>query len=253
MVQQSKITIEGVNFYYQNKQVIYDFNLEIAANEILSILGPAKSGITTLLRTLNRLSDLAPDARWEGKILLDGKNIFDHDVNLTELRRKVGMVFDVPTPLPMSIFDNVAYGPRLYGKKSKVSLRETVESALRMAALWDDVKERLNAPALSLSGGQQQRLCIARVLALEPEVILLDRPCSGLDPISTGKIEESLSQLKEQFTIVLAPHNVQQAARVSDRVAFLLMGSLIEEGSTSEVFSSPRDQRTNDYITGRFG
>ena len=253
MVQQSKISIKNVNFYYQNKQAVYGFNLEIAANEILSLLGPAKSGITTLLRTLNRLSDLIPDARMEGEILLDGKNIFDHDVNPTELRRRVGMVFDVPTPLPMSIFDNVAYGPRLNGKKSKISLLEAAESALRMAALWDDVKERLNAPALSLSGGQQQRLCIARVLALKQEVILLDRPCSGLDPISTGKIEDSLQQLKEQYTIVIAPHNVQQAARISDRVAFMLSGRLIEEGLNSDVFLSPKDQRTSDYITGRFG
>jgi len=189
----------------------------------------------------------------EGEILLDGQTICGPDVNVTKLCRRVGMVFDVPTPLPMSVFDNVAYGLRLGGKRGRRSIRERVEQALRMAALWDDVKNRLDMQAMMLSGGQQQRLCIARVLALKPEVILLDRPCSGLDPISTGRIEESLSQLKEQFTIVLAPHNVQQAARVSDRVAFMLMGSLIEEGPSDEIFSSPKDQRTSDYITGRFG
>jgi phosphate transport system ATP-binding protein len=189
----------------------------------------------------------------EGEILLDGKSIYDPDINVPDLCRRVGMVFDVPTPLPMSVFNNVAYGPRLGGKIAKAVIAKRVEQALRTAALWDDVKDRLDMPAMSLSGGQQQRLCIARVLALKPEVILLDRPCSGLDPISTSKIEESLIQLKEQLTIVIAPHNVQQAARISDRVAFMLMGCLIEEGSSSEIFSSPKDQRTSDYITGRFG
>jgi len=253
MIQQSKIVIRNVNFYFQNKRVIHDLNLEISANGILSILGPANSGITTLLRTLNRLCDLTPEARMEGEVLLDGKSVYDPDVNVSELCRKVGMVFDVPAPLPMSVYDNVAYGPRLSGAKNKRAIREIVEQAFRMAALWDDVKDRLHMPAMMLSGGQQQRLCIARVLALEPEVILLDRPCSGLDPISTGKIEDSLVRLKEQFTIVIAPHNVQQAARISDRVAFMLMGSLIEEGPNADFFSNPKDQRTSDYITGRFG
>lgn len=253
MIQQSKIVIKGLNFYFQKKQVIHELNLEIPAHEILSIFGPANSGITTLLRSLNRLSDLTPGARMEGEILLDGKSIYAQDVNITELRRKVGMVFDVPTPLPMSIFDNVAYGPRLGSKKNKKSIMETVEQALCMAALWDDVKDRLNMPAMRLSGGQQQRLCIARALALKPEVILLDRPCTGLDPVSTAKIEESLRNLKEQFTIVIAPHNVQQAGRISDRVAFMLMGNLIEEGITTEVFENPKNQQTSDYITGRFG
>jgi phosphate transport system ATP-binding protein len=253
MIQQSKIVIKDLNFFYQKKQVIRDFSLEIPGNEILAVFGPANSGTTTFLRTLNRLCDLIPGARMEGEILLDGKNIFDPDISVTDLRRKVGMVFDVPTPLPMSIFDNIAYGPRLGGKKTKASLTEGVEKALRMAALWDEVKDRLNTPALRLSGGQQQRLCIARVLALEPEVILLDRPCSALDPVSTAKIEESLKQLKEQFTIIIAPHNVQQAGRVADRVAFMLMGSLIEQGVTGDVFENPQDKRTSDYITGRFG
>ncbi|WP_313181722.1 phosphate ABC transporter ATP-binding protein [Lacrimispora sp.] len=253
MTQKSKIEIKGLNFYYQQKQVIKELNLEIPKNRIMSVFGPANSGITTLLRTLNRLSDLTVGARHEGEILLDGKNIFDPDVNVTELRRRVGMVFDVPTPLPMSIFDNVALGPRMGGMKTKADVAEEVEKALRMSALWDDVKDRLDTPAARLSGGQQQRLCIARVLALEPEVILLDRPCSALDPISTAKIEESLIQLKEQYTIIIAPHTVQQAGRIADRVAFMLMGDLIEQGYTQEVFSFPKDNRTNDYLTGRFG
>ena len=253
MIQQSKIAINGLNFFYHKKQVIRDFNLEIPANEILAVFGPANSGTTSLLRTLNRLCDLIPGSRMEGEILLDGKNINDPDVSVTDLRRRVGMVFDVPTPLPMSIFDNIAYGPRLRGNKTKAALEEGVENALNMAALWDDVKDRLHTPALRLSGGQQQRLCIARVLALEPEVILLDRPCSALDPVSTAKIEESLRQLKKQFTIVIAPHNVQQAGRISDRAAFMLMGSLVEHGVTAEVLANPKDKRTSDYITGRFG
>jgi phosphate transport system ATP-binding protein len=253
MIQQSKIVIKGLNFYYQQKQVIQELNLEIPKNEIMAVFGPANSGITTLLRTLNRLCDLTWGTRQEGEILLDGKNIFDPDINVTELRRRVGMVFDVPTPLPMSIFDNVALGPNMGGMKNKVDLAEKVEKALRMSALWDEVKDRLDTPAARLSGGQQQRLCIARVLALEPEVILLDRPCSALDPISTAKIEESLRQLREQFTIIIAPHTVQQAGRIADRVAFMLMGNLIEQGVTQEVFSFPMDKRTNDYLTGRFG
>ena len=250
---QPKIVISKFNFFYQKKQVIRDLNLDIRSNEILAVFGPASSGTTTLLRALNRLCDLIPGTHMDGQILLDGKNIFAPDVSVTELRRKVGMVFDVPTPLPISIFENIAYGPRLSGNKSKDSLTVIVEKALRMAALWDEVKDRLHTPAMRLSGGQQQRLCIARVLALEPDVILLDRPCSALDPISTAKIEESLKQLKEQYTIIIAPHNVQQAGRIADRVAFLLMGNLIEQGITGEVFKNPKDQRTSDYITGRFG
>ena len=248
-----KIELRNLNVYYNDKQAIYDLNLDIRANEILSFIGPANSGITTILRSLNRLRELTPKSRMEGEILLDGQNVYDPGVSVTGLRRRVGMVFDVPTPLPMSIFDNIAYGPRMGGQKSKSALMETVEASLRMAALWDETKNRLKMPAASLSGGQQQRLCIARVLALKPEVILLDRPCSGLDPISTAKIEDSLVQLKKQFTIVLAPHNVQQAGRVSDRVAFLLMGHLIEEGRNASFFENPEDPRTNDYITGRFG
>jgi len=202
---------------------------------------------------LNRMTDLTPGGYMEGEILLDGKNIRSPDINISELRRKVSMVFEVPTPLPMSIFDNVAYGPRLSGVKNRVLLEHTVEESLQMAVLWDEVKDRLHNSAMRLSGGQQQRLCLARILALHPEVILLDRPCSGLDPVSTSKIEESLRHLKEKFTIVIVPHNVQQAGRVSDRAAFLLMGDLIEVGLTAEVFANPKDKRTSDYITGRFG
>ena len=248
-----KIAIRNLNCFFGIKQVIYDLNLEIRANEILSVFGPANSGITTLLRTLNRLNDLISGFRLEGEVLVDGESIFGPGFNVTELRRRVGMVFDVPIPLPVSIFDNITYGPRLIGKKSKGDLSEIVEQSLQMAALWEDVKDRLKAPASSLSGGQQQRLCIARILALKPEVILLDRPCSGLDPISTAKIEESLVHLKERFTIIIAPHNVQQAGRISDQAAFMLMGRLIEEGRKTEVFSNPKNQKTSDYITGRFG
>jgi phosphate transport system ATP-binding protein len=249
-----KIKVCGLNFFYNEKQVIFGLDLSVPPNKIFSVIGPANSGVTTLLRAMNRLSDLTDGARAEGEILLDAQNVFSPDVSVTELRRKVGMVFDVPTPLPMSIFDNVAYGARLgKKKKSRGEIFEIAERALNQAALWDDVKDRLKLPAMSLSGGQQQRLCIARVLALEPEVILLDRPCSGLDPISTAKIEDSLIELKKRFTIVISPHNIQQAGRVSDRVAFMLMGRLIEEGAGTEVFSTPKKKETHDYITGRFG
>jgi phosphate transport system ATP-binding protein len=253
MIDQTKISIKNLNFYYNKNEVIKALSLEVKANEILSVFGPANSGTTTLLRTMNRMTDLISGARMEGEVFLDGKNIHSTDVNITELRRKVGMVFEIPTPLPMSIFDNIAYGPRLGGIKNKASLAEIVEQSLQMAVLWDEVKDRLHSSGMRLSGGQQQRLCIARILALHPEVILLDRPCSGLDPVSTSKIEESLRQLKEKFTIIIVPHNVQQAGRVADRVAFLLMGNLIEVGATAEVFENPKDKRTSDYITGRFG
>ena len=251
--EQDKISVKNLNFYYGKTEVLKDLSIKVKANEILSVFGPANSGTTTLLRTMNRMTDLVFGSRIEGEILLDSKNIHSPDVSVTELRRKVGMVFEVPAPLPMSIFNNIAYGPRLNDIKNKASLEEIVEKSLRMAVLWDEVKDRLHASGMSLSGGQQQRLCIARVLALNPEVVLLDRPCSGLDPVSTAKIEESLRRLKEQYTIVVVPHNVQQAGRVADRVAFLLMGNLIEVGNTTEVFANPKDKRTSDYITGRFG
>jgi len=248
-----KFSVKNLNFFFGAKQAIGGLSLDIRANEILSVFGPANSGITTLLRTLNRMCDLTPGIRIEGEVLLDGENIFAPGVNVTELRRRVGMVFDVPSPLPVSIFDNIAFGPRLKKNRAAGDIAAIVEEALRLAVLWDDVKDRLKKPAASLSGGQQQRLCIARVLALNPEVILLDRPCSGLDPISTSKIEESLVQLRERYTIVIAPHNVQQAGRISDHAAFMLMGQLIEDGEKTVIFSSPKDRRTDDYIMGRFG
>jgi len=253
LTQNPKIVIKKLNFFYHNNQALKDLSLEIPANEIMALFGPANSGTTTLLRSLNRLYDPNAKVHLTGEVLLDGQSIYAPGVSITELRRKVGMVFEVPTPLPLSIFDNIAYGPRLSGLKTKASLGEIVENTLKMAVLWDEVKDRLNTSAMRLSGGQQQRLCIARVLALEPEVILLDRPCSGLDPISTAKIEESLRQLRERFTVVIVPHNVQEAGRVGDRAAFLLMGTLIEEGTVADVFAHPKDKRTSDYITGRFG
>lgn len=248
-----KVAINNLDFFYKTKQVIFDLNLKIYSNRILAVFGPSNSGITTMLRSLNRLVELNPDAHMTGDILIDGKSIYADDVSITQLRRRVGMVFDVPTPLPLSIFDNVAYGLKMSGVKRRAKQHDAVETALRKAALWDEVKDRLQTPAMSLSGGQQQRLCIARVLALQPEIILLDRPCSGLDPISTARIEESLLQLKEQFTIVIAPHNVQQASRISDRAAFILSGHLIEEGDNEQIFMNPQVQRTEDYISGRFG
>lgn len=252
MSQENKILIRDFNFYYDSFQALKSINLTIRPNEIFSIFGPARSGKTTLLKSLNRLTDLIYGARHTGTILLDDKDIYDPKLSLTQLRRRVGIVFDLPTPLPMSIFDNVAYGPKLSGKTKK-GLNEIVEKALLSGALWEEVKDRLHTSALRLSGGQQQRLCIARILALEPEVLLLDEPCSGLDPISTASIEETLSQLKKEYTILLVPHNIQQASRVSDRAGFFLNGELIEEGPVYQIFTKPRKKRTEDYVTGRFG
>ena len=248
-----KVRIRDLYFSYQGKEVIHGLSLDIHAQEITAIIGPANSGITTLLRCLNRLYQLNPKTSLQGEILIDGQDIHGKEVDINELRRKVGIVFDVPTSLPLSIYDNVAYGPRVQGEKDKNVLDEIVEKTLKEAVLWEAVKDRLNSPAQSLSGGQQQRLSIARVLALQPQIIMLDRPCSGLDPVSTLQIEESLIKLKEEYTIIIAPHNNQQASRISDRLVFMLMGSLIEEGITEKVFSAPTDKRTNDYITGRFG
>ncbi len=253
MDNRAKINIKNLNFYYHDHQAIKDVSLDIKYNEIYAIFGPANSGTTTILKAINRMCDLIPGTRTEGEILLDGKDIRSPDFNITELRRRVGIVFEEPVPLPMSIFDNIAYGPRMSGIKNKVVLAERVENSLRMAVLWDEVKDKLHSPALRLSGGQQQRLCIARILALEPEVIMLDRPCAALDPISTFQIEESLKLLKERFTIIIVPHNIQQAARVADRAGFMLMGTLVEEGDTDQMFVNPREQKTSDYITGRFG
>jgi phosphate transport system ATP-binding protein len=253
MSQGSKIVIKDFNFYYDSVQALRKINVDIQPNQIFTIFGPARSGKTTLLKCLNRLTDLFFGSSHTGTILLDGMNIYDPKISLTRLRRRVGMVFDLPIPLPMSIFDNVAYGPRLNRIIQGRHLTETVEKALRSAVLWDEVKDRLHTSAIRLSGGQQQRLCIARILALEPEVLLLDEPCSGLDPISTASIEETLAKLKENYTIILVPHNIQQASRMADRAGFFLNGELVEEGPVYQIFTKPRDKRTEDYVTGRFG
>jgi len=253
MSQRSKIIIKDFNFFYHSLQALRNVTLTIKPKEIFAVFGPARSGKTTLLKSLNRLTDLIFGARHTGTILLDGIDIYDPKLNLTQLRRRIGMVFDLPTPLPMSIFDNVAYGPKLSGTTQRRRLIEIVEKALRSAVLWEEVKDRLHTSALRLSGGQQQRLCIARILALEPEVLLLDEPCSGLDPISTANIEETLRQLKKDYTIILVPHNIQQASRVADRAGFFLNGELVEEGTAYQIFTRPRDKRTEDYVTGKFG
>lgn len=253
MSKEKKIIIKDFSFYYGSLQALRNINLDIPLNEIFAIFGPARSGKTTLLKSLNRLTDLIFGSRHTGTILLDGKDIFDPRQNLTQLRRRVGFVFDLPTPLPLSIFENVAYGLKLSGKKQKPFLNENVEKALRSAALWEEVKDRLHTSALRLSGGQQQRLCLARTLVLEPEVLLLDEPCSGLDPISTSSIEETLIQLKKEYTIILVPHNIQQASRVADRAGFFLNNELLEEGPVYKIFTKPGDKRTEDYVTGRFG
>lgn len=250
---EAKLVLNDVSFYYGDQPALKRINLRIYANEILAIFGPAMSGKSTLLRILNRLSDLATEGRLEGEVLLDGKSIHDPDVSVTQLRTRVGIVFAVPVPLPLSIWENVTYGPLLGGRGSRSNLDELVEASLKAAALWEEVKDRLNERATALSGGQQQRLCLARVLALEPEVILLDEPCSGLDPISTMKVEEALVALKEKHCIVIVPHNVQQASRIGDKAAFLLMGELVEYGAGEQIFTRPKDPRTDDYITGRFG
>jgi phosphate transport system ATP-binding protein len=253
MAQGNKIVIKDFSFYYDSFQALRNINLDIRAKEIFAVFGPARSGKTTLLKSLNRLADLVFGASHTGTIFLDGTDTYDPKVNITQLRRRIGMVFDLPTPLPVSIFDNVAYGPKLSRFVQKKRLTEIVEKALRSAVLWEEVKDRLHTSALRLSGGQQQRLCLARVLALEPEVLLLDEPCSGLDPISTASIEETLIQLKNNYTIVLVPHNIQQATRVADRAAFFLDSELIEEGTVYQIFTKPVDKRTEDYVTGRFG
>ncbi len=253
MPEKVKIVLDHFHFYYGAAAALKDVNLQIPPRQIFAFLGPARSGKTTLLKSLNRLTDLIFGTNHTGHIFLDQQEIYDSQISLPELRRRVGMVFDLPTPLPRSVFENVAYGPRLKGIGQRRRLEEIVEKALRAAVLWEEVKDRLSSSALRLSGGQQQRLCIARVLALEPEVIMLDEPCSGLDPISTASIERSLSELKEKYTILLVPHNIQQASRVADRVSFFLSGELVEEGPVDQIFTRPRDKRTEDYIEGKFG
>jgi len=250
----AKVSIEAFSFFFPGGQAaLRDITLAIACNRILGIVGPSSSGKSTLLRCLNRMSDFVHGTSHEGRILLDGEDIHGPQVEPPDLRRRIGMVFDTPVPLPRSIYDNIAYGPRLHGVRQRSRLDELVESSLKAAILWDEVKDRLGSSALRLSGGQQQRLCIARTIALDPEVILLDEPCSGLDPISTLKIEEALSELKERYTIVLVTNNTKQAARVSDEVAYFLMGELVEHGPAQQIFTVPRDRRTDDYISGRFG
>jgi len=253
MPQEYKIVIQEFSFYCHSLQALQNIHLQIRSNEIFAIFGPARSGKTTLLKSLNRLTDLIPGARHTGNILIDGKDIYDPKLSLTQLRRRIGMVFDLPTALPMSIFDNVAYGPKLSGLTQEKRWDEVVEKALQSAVLWEEVKDRLHTSALRLSGGQQQRLCIARILALEPEVLLLDEPCSGLDPISTANIEQTLIQLKKNYTIIIVPHNIQQASRVADRAGFFLNGELVEEGTAYQIFTGPKNKRTEDYVTGRFG
>jgi len=248
----AKIEVKGLNVYYSGVPAVKDLSLQVEQNEILGIIGPANSGKSSFLKTLNRLNELNPLAQITGSILLDGEDIFAK-VDPQLLRKRVGIVFALPLPLPMTIFDNISYGPRMHGVKEKDKLAELVEKSLKAAALWDEVKDRLDTPAHKLSGGQQQRLCIARTLAVEPEVILYDEPCSGLDPISTAKVEEAMRTLKKDYTQVLVTNNVKQAARVSDRTAFFLMGELIEIGETRQIFTTPKDKRTDDYLTGRFG
>ena len=249
-----KMQVKNLNFYYEKNQVLKNVNLIVKSNAVTAIIGPSGCGKSTFIRTLNRMNDVISGTKIEGDILFNHKNIYAEDVDVVEIRRKIGMVFQKPNPFPKSIFENVAYGLRINGfVKGKNELRERVENSLQAAALWEEVKDRLNTPALDLSGGQQQRLCIARALAIKPEVILFDEPCSALDPIATAKIEELIQRLKEKYTIVIVTHNMQQAARVSDLTAFLMLGELIEFDKTEKIFTNPSQKITEDYITGRFG
>ncbi len=249
----SKISVENLNLHYGENHALKDVNMEIADHAITAFIGPSGCGKSTFLRCLNRMNDLVDGCRVEGKVILDGEDIYDKRVDTTLLRKKVGMVFQQPNPFPMSIYDNIAYGPRLHGIKNKKELDEIVERSLQGAAIFEEVKDRLHKSALGLSGGQHQRLCIARALAVSPEVLLMDEPTSALDPISTLKIEELMETLKKKYTVVIVTHNMQQAARVSDDTAFFLVGEVIEKNATSEIFARPQDKRTEDYITGRFG
>ena len=247
------ISVQNLNLWYGSNQALYDVSMELPENQITAFIGPSGCGKSTFLKTLNRMNDLVDGVRIQGKIFYDGQDIYAPQVDTTWLRKEIGMVFQKPNPFPMSIYDNIAYGPRLQGIRAKVKLDEIVETSLRGAAIWDEVKDRLNKSALGLSGGQQQRLCIARALAVEPKVLLMDEPTSALDPISTSKIEELASELKKNYTIIMVTHNMQQAARISDKTAFFLLGKMIEFDSTEQLFSMPKDNRTEDYITGRFG
>ena len=246
-------TVHDLNLWYGPTQAMHHVDMDIPEQSITALIGPSGCGKSTFLKTLDRMNDLVPGVRIEGTVEYDGKNIFAPDVDVNELRRQVGMVFQKPNPFPMSIYDNVAYGPRTHGVRSRAKLDEIVEQSLRSAAIWDEVKDRLRKNALGLSGGQQQRLCIARALAVEPQVLLMDEPTSALDPISTSKIEELAIELKKRYTIVIVTHNMQQALRISDRTAFFLLGELIEYDDTERIFSTPSQKKTEDYITGRFG
>ena len=247
------ITVEDLNLWYGSTQALHHVSMEIPEKSITALIGPSGCGKSTFLKTLDRMNDLVPGVRIEGTVRYDGRDIFAPDVDVNELRRQVGMVFQKPNPFPMSIYDNVAYGPRTHGVRNRAKLDEIVEQSLRSAAIWDEVKDRLKKNALGLSGGQQQRLCIARALAVEPQALLMDEPTSALDPISTSKIEELAIELKKQYTIVIVTHNMQQALRISDRTAFFLLGELIEYDDTERIFSTPSQKKTEDYITGRFG
>ena len=247
------ITVEDLNLWYGSTKALHHVSMEIPEKSITALIGPSGCGKSTFLKTLDRMNDLVPGVRIEGTVRYDGRDIFAPDVDVNELRRQVGMVFQKPNPFPMSIYDNVAYGPRTHGVRNRAKLDEIVEQSLRSAAIWDEVKDRLKKSALGLSGGQQQRLCIARALAVKPDVLLMDESTSALDPISTSKIEDLAAELKKDYTIVMVTHNMQQAARISDNTAFFLLGELVEFGKTDQVFSMPRDKRTEDYITGRFG
>lgn len=247
-----KLSIQDVNLYYGDFHALHGITMDIKANEITSFIGPSGCGKSTLLKSINRMNDLVEGCKITGDFLLDGQNIYK-DIEVNTLRKRVGMVFQKPNPFPMSVYDNIAYGPRTHGIKKKADLDQIVEEALRDAAIWDELKDRLNKSALGLSGGQQQRLCIARALAIKPEVLLMDEPTSALDPISTGKIEELTLKLKQDYTIVIVTHNMQQAMRISDKTAFFLLGDLIEFGDTEMMFATPKEKKTEDYITGRFG
>ena len=249
----SILSVQDLCLWYGSHQALKDINIEIPEKSITALIGPSGCGKSTFLKTLDRMNDLIPDVKITGSIKYKGEDIFEPSVDVSELRRQVGMVFQKPNPFPMSIYDNIAYGPRTHGVKSRAKLDEIVEQSLRGADIWDEVKDRLKKNALGLSGGQQQRLCIARALAVEPEVLLMDEPTSALDPISTSKIEELAMELKDRYTIVIVTHNMQQAVRISDHTAFFLLGELVEYGETEKLFSQPQDKRTEDYITGRFG
>ncbi|MBP3926162.1 MAG: phosphate ABC transporter ATP-binding protein [Clostridium sp.] len=250
---ETKISTKDLNLYYGTNHALKNVSLDLYANQITAFIGPSGCGKSTYLKTLNRMNDLVPGVKIEGTVLLDGEDIYDQRVDTTLLRKKVGMAFQQPNPFPMSIYDNIAYGPRIHGLKNKSQLDEIVEKSLKGAALWDEVKDRLKKSALGLSGGQQQRLCIARALAVEPEVLLMDEPTSALDPISTLKIEDLMDELKKQYTVVIVTHNMQQATRIADRTAFFLVGEVVEYAPTEELFSHPKEKKTEDYITGRFG